>query len=57
MYRSVKGINGDHNQSYDGLIVTVRLLQALVDLSGLKIINSRVIDLTKINAVVDDSPD
>ena len=28
-----------------------------MDLSSLKIINSRAIDLTKINAVVDDSPD
>jgi len=36
---------------------TVRLLQALVDLLGLKIINSRVIDLANINAVVDGSPD
>ena len=36
---------------------TVRLLQALMDLSGLKIINSRAIDLKNINAVVDGSPD
>jgi len=35
---------------------TVRLLQALVDLSSLKIINSRTINLTNINAVVDNNP-
>ena len=35
---------------------TVRLLQALMDLSGLKIINSRTTDLANINAVVDGSP-
>ena len=32
---------------------TVRLMLALVDQSGLKIINSRVIDLANINTVVD----
>ena len=32
---------------------TVRLLHTLMDLSDLKIINSRAIDLTNINTVVD----
>jgi len=35
----------------------VRLLQASMDLSGLKIINSMAINLKNINTVVDDSPD
>jgi len=35
----------------------VKLLQALVDLSGLKIINNMVIDLANINAVVDGNLD
>ena len=35
----------------------VRLLQSLVNLLGLKIINSRIIDLANINTVVDGSPD
>jgi len=35
----------------------VRLLQALVDLSSLKIINSRALNLANINAVVDGSSD
>ena len=34
----------------------VRLLQILVDLSDLKIINNRVIDLADINTVVDGNP-
>jgi len=34
----------------------VKLLQTLVDLSGLKIINSRTMDLKNINAIVDGSP-
>ena len=35
---------------------TVRLLQAFVDLSGLKIINSKIIYLANINTVVDGNP-
>ena len=36
---------------------TVRLLQALVDLSSLKIMNSNARDLANINEAVDDNPD
>jgi len=36
-YRLVTGIDGDHGQNYDGRD-TVRLLQTLVNLLGLKII-------------------
>ena len=45
-----KEIDRDQGQLQRDSHDTVRLLQALVDLSSFKIINSRVIDLTNINA-------
>ena len=53
MYNSVKESIEITVSSQD----MVRLLQSLVNLLGLKIINSRIIDLANINTVVDGSPD
>jgi len=53
MYNSVKESTEITVTSQD----MVRLLQSLVNLLGLKIINSRIIDLANINTVVDGSPD
>ena len=55
LYRSVKELTEITYKIRRTSHYTVRLLKALVDLSGLKIINSKALDLTNINPVVDDS--